>query len=420
LVDDWREEVPKNIVFCADGTWNGDSEDPADITNPTNVLKLFHNLAGVDSIEQIRLADEQERVLSDQDGAVLQIAKYLHGVGDSSNWLIKLVGGTVGTGLISRVIRGYTFLSRNYQPGDQIFLVGFSRGSYTARALAGLIADKGLLNANTVDLQDDRESAYKLGAAVWYAYRRERLQGDPNRLGKLEEMVTLLPGFFTSPVAPQQMVPNVQINTVAVWDTVGALGIPVFGNEGNDVDSLRFVDTELSAQVQQAFHAISLDEQRFNFPACFFDPDPQNPSRIVQVLFPGAHSDVGGGYEESDLSDGSLEWMTNRLHGQGLLLLDPLAYLPDPNALGISHQPWLHVPWSGLAKVVRVGPNFDMIPGLLVHDSIEARRAVGTVVFDPVEPVIGKYDPPNLKKSYLDPNGAVIATCIYQEPPTVD
>lgn len=130
----------KQIVFCADGTWNGSGSDDEEPGPPTNVLKLFHNLAGIDSLDSLALADEQERFLADGAGATLQAAKYLHGVGDSNNLLVKLLGGTLGAGLIARVIRGYTFVSRHYETGDRIHLIGFSRGAYTARALAGLIA----------------------------------------------------------------------------------------------------------------------------------------------------------------------------------------------------------------------------------------------------------------------------------------
>ena len=88
----------KQIVFCADGTWNGSGSDVEEPGPPTNVLKLFHNLAGVDALDTIRLADEQERLLADGAGQTLQEAKYLHGVGDSNNPLVKMLGGVLGAG----------------------------------------------------------------------------------------------------------------------------------------------------------------------------------------------------------------------------------------------------------------------------------------------------------------------------------
>jgi Uncharacterized alpha/beta hydrolase domain (DUF2235) len=96
-------------------------------------------------------------------------------------------------------VRGYTFISRNYVEGDKIFVVGFSRGAYTARALADLIAAKGLLDATKLNLTD-KVGAYRLGAAVWYEYLRSKLQANQDWLGRLEDMVLDLPSFFQFPV----------------------------------------------------------------------------------------------------------------------------------------------------------------------------------------------------------------------------
>ena len=87
-------------------------------------------------------------------------------MGDSSNPVIKVLGGVFGVGIIARIVRGYTFLSRWYEPGDAIYIVGFSRGAYTARALAGVIAKVGLLNRATYDPEDKAE-AYRLAVAAW-------------------------------------------------------------------------------------------------------------------------------------------------------------------------------------------------------------------------------------------------------------
>ena len=138
--------MAKNIVFCADGTWNGPSEpdDNGKAGPPTNVFKLYLNLAGQDDPDSLRLANEQERTLRSADRSVVQTSKYLHGVGDSDNFLVRAIGGTLGAGLITRIVRGYTFVARNYMPGDRIFLIGFSRGAYTVRYLGGVIAKCGI------------------------------------------------------------------------------------------------------------------------------------------------------------------------------------------------------------------------------------------------------------------------------------
>jgi uncharacterized protein (DUF2235 family) len=147
-----------NLAFCADGTWNRPgTDDSADQPSfPTNVFKLFTNLEGKDSAADLTEADEQERVATNAAGMATQIAKYLHGVGDSENILVKLLGGAIGAGTIARIVRGYTFVSRNYVPGARIFLIGFSRGAYTVRALAGLIQATGLLDPTRLPLATDR------------------------------------------------------------------------------------------------------------------------------------------------------------------------------------------------------------------------------------------------------------------------
>jgi uncharacterized protein (DUF2235 family) len=116
--------MTKNIIFCADGTWNSPNQDnDGDETpDPTNVFKLFLCLEGKDSPNTLLTANEQEKELS-ENGMALQVSKYIHGVGDSRNAIRRLLGGTFGAGIISRIVRGYTFISRNYEPGAKIFIV---------------------------------------------------------------------------------------------------------------------------------------------------------------------------------------------------------------------------------------------------------------------------------------------------------
>jgi uncharacterized protein (DUF2235 family) len=369
----------KNIVFCADGTWDGpgqtDSNDKTETT--TNVFKLFVNLAGKDTPDTMTLANEQERVFTAADGATLQWAKYLNGVGDSKNFLVQALGGTLGAGLIARIVRGYTFISRNYAPGDKIFISGFSRGAYTARALAGLIAKRGLLDPGRNDLAD-RNNAYRLGSAVWFAYRRAALQTNPNWLGRLEELALDLPHFLSLPPSDSQMTAPPPIEAVAVWDTVGALGIPEFTVQAARVDTFQFADLTLSDLVAHGFHAISVDEQRADFTPTLWDPDP----RIVQVLYAGTHSDVGGGYPTSDnesgLSDCSLAWMTQQLAQLGVALAPSPGYVATPLPSAPGHEPWLEAPWNVLVRAARSFP-----PGLCLSQFLIDRCRGGPVVAQP-------------------------------------
>jgi hypothetical protein len=382
--------MSKNLIFCADGTWNGPSEPDSDSKSAqaTNVFKLFLNLEGADTPGTFRLENEQERSLRDAGGDVRQIAKYLNGVGDSDNFLVKALGGTIGAGFITRIVRGYTFVSRNFTAGDNIFLIGFSRGAYTARALAGLIAARGLLDATKLDLAD-KQRAYRLGAAVWFAYRRAALQANPDLLGRFEETILDLPGFLLKPPPAHQLIPA-SIDTVAVWDTVGALGIPEFNAKLVRVDAFRFADTRLSAVVQHGFQAIAVDEQRSDFMPTFWDRDP----RVTQALFPGAHADVGGGYpvadSESGLSDGALKWMTGELTKRGVGFSPTPTFIPKPDAKGTAHRPWAHPPWDALPRAGRV-----FSQGLALAQSVLDRMAGGQVFADPGNSV-PRYNPSNL------------------------
>jgi hypothetical protein len=392
----------KNIVFCADGTWNGPGEDPnnTSLSGTTNVFKLFCNLAGAPTPDSTRLKDEQESVLTAGNGTTIQVAKYINGVGDSDNFLVKLLGGTLGAGIISRIVRGYTFISRSFVPGDRIFIVGFSRGAYTARALAGLICAKGLLDASKIDLKGDpavsgsvdtaRQKAYRLGSAVWYDYRKSQLKDDGSLLGALEELAIDLPGFLTK--APTDKLINAPIAAVAVWDTVGALGIPEYSLVSDKrIQAMRFADNNLNANVGLGFHAMSIDEQRADFTPTLWN----GRQGIEQRLFAGAHADVGGGYPggvESGLSDVALVWMSQQLAAAGVNLATPVVYGSMPLATGTAHEPWLTPPWNVLPRAARQFPpeirqNAD--------PSVDARRHGGPVRADPsLAPSL--YDPKNI------------------------
>lgn len=356
--------MSKVIAFLADGTWNGvDVDSDRDgVLDVTNVLKLFNNLAGDDTLESFTLADEGERVALDANRNVLQIAKYLHGVGDSDNAIIKLLGGAFGAGIISRIVRGYTFISRNYQPGDRIIIAGFSRGAYTARALGGMIAKAGLMDYAKLKITD-KEQAYRCGLYVWAYYREQQRKNLAQLLiNRLSRRVL----GVGSEIGEEHMISNVPIAAIGVWDTVGALGIPIYAKEDKRVDLFRFADTDLSPLVERGFHALAIDEHRADFA-----PTPWNArAGVEQLWFAGAHSDVGGGYEESALSDFGLAWMMDRLNSAGLMLKDPLPLMPNTRADGMLHDSWNKLPYRLKPRFMRT---IDRDAGL--HVSVEQRRA---------------------------------------------
>ncbi|TGP40312.1 DUF2235 domain-containing protein [bacterium M00.F.Ca.ET.228.01.1.1] len=371
--------MSKTIIFCADGTWNGPSNDKIDASPPSNVWKLFLQLAGDLDDGTLLLGSEQEKRLLGPDG---QVAKYVHGVGASTGLIDKLFGGVFGSGTIERIVRGYTFVSRNYEEGDSIVLVGFSRGAYTARALGGLVSDMGLLNSKRYPL-DDKALAYRLGSIAWTQHRQKRVKarvakaGDSSLVQKFAEVLDDLPRFMSGQLTSEDFVPPQDgILAIAVWDTVGSLGIPVYlDNDDDRIDVFRFADTDLNPKVRFGLHAVSVDEQRGDFVPTLWTPR----DNIKQVLFPGAHSDVGGGYstDASGLSNGALVWMKQSLEDPRIGLkfrAEPALPLGDP--LGVGHRPWMEGAFAFRPKGPRkVLEDAALANQLLFHKSLETRLA---------------------------------------------
>jgi hypothetical protein len=353
----------KHIVYCADGTWNGPGELPAPATadtagdidaaasssgegavRATNVWKAYANLAGEVTPETEGMPREQEKVLRSAAGEVLQVAKYMHGVGDSGNLVIKALGGILGAGVIARIVRGYTFISRNYQAGDAIHIVGFSRGAYTARALAGMICAAGLLDTRRYD-PADKQQAYLRGYAAW-------LRAQTIVVGQGGTLATRVTGWLrgaarwiAARVTPSgDYLAGVPVQTVAVWDTVGSMGLPLY-IQGQRRDAFSFVDTKLNPLVQRGFHAMALDERRRDFPVTRWVAR----KGVEELWFVGSHSDVGGGYPagEAGLSDLALDWLGGCLGGQGLSFKDPLEIQPVLTGFARAmHTPWDSPPFN--------------------------------------------------------------------------
>jgi uncharacterized protein (DUF2235 family) len=369
--------MSKQIVFCADGTWNGPADQPstsdidgtsqkdADIKDGvTNVVKLFAHLAGQVTPQTQALHNETEKEVRDEAGALLQTSKYMHGVGDSDNPVLKVLGGVFGAGVIARIVRGYTFISRHYATGDAIHILGFSRGAYTARALAGMIASVGLLNPRKYD-PNDKSEAYLRGLAAWMKCKGVVFAGD-SRLSSFLTTITQLAGEAVAAVALRKddLIPDVRIESVAVWDTVGSMGIPNYV-KGPRSDFFSFVNQKLSPSVEHAFHAMALDERRRDFPVTRWAKDP----RVEEVWFTGAHSDVGGGYPstQSGLSDIALDWMMSKVAAHGARLVKPTPPL-DLTRFGQDfHAPWAKPPFS-----INPHPR-EPLPGDVVHPSVLQR-----------------------------------------------
>ena len=299
--------MSKKIVLCADGTWNT-PHGPSALPNDTNVRKLYELVADDPS----------------------QLKYYDSGVGTDGSAFEHFFGGSMGAGLFQKVQDGYEFLSFVWDPGDEIYIFGFSRGAYTARSLGGMIALFGVPNKNL-----DNQTVKRI-------FDGYRLSDHTQRLAAKAELNT------------QYGLADVNIRMVGVWDTVGALGIPGHLFNEFDQDKYGFLDTTLSPCVEKAFHAISIDERRASFPPTFWsNPDGTyraNDSQVQQVWFPGVHCDVGGGYTETQLSNITLRWMVDNAKSCGLAF-DEVALEaclgPKPfNPNGPAHDEWKIIPWG--------------------------------------------------------------------------
>jgi uncharacterized protein (DUF2235 family) len=268
----WRHRM-KKIVICLDGTWNTPDNNPeVDGNTSTNVWTLHNSLRDSDS-QQIH-----------------QIKCYETGVG--THWYDKVRGGVFGVGLSDKIKDGYKCLANHYEQDDEIYIFGFSRGAYTARSLVGLIRNSGLIKSDNIDLVDEAYSLY-----------RTRDEGPDAENAK----------FFRSKYCHEP-----EIKFLGVWDTVGALGVPVESFDWFNKRYYEFHDTELSGIVRNAFQALAIDEHRKTYQCALWDPKKKLNQRIEQVWFSGAHADIGGGYSDSNISDIPLQWMMDRATECGL------------------------------------------------------------------------------------------------------
>jgi uncharacterized protein (DUF2235 family) len=283
----------KRLVICCDGTWN----QPASFY-PNNVIKFARSVKYA--------ADDQTP----------QIVFYLPGYGteeeDNLDNLIKRLGeGAFGWGIDRIIQEAYRFLCMNYNVDaqDEIYLMGFSRGAYIVRSLVGMIHKCGLLKRSKIR---EIPKAYQL-------YRDVKISPNHPKAQKFREENSKK--IDTEKDYLQYRVP---IKMLGCWDTVGKLGIPdltpwlPIAKPWNQ--RYEFFDNRLSPIVENAFHAVAIDEKSKNFPLAVMERNEKNPDQIVkEVWFSGEHNCIGGGIKEyQGLSDYPLEWMINQAKKLGL------------------------------------------------------------------------------------------------------
>lgn len=260
------------LIVCCDGTWN----DPEDGTHIHRICTAGH-----------AVFNGGERIHYDK------------GVGTEKGE--RLSGGALGRGLSQNVREAYQWLLRRYSEGDELFVFGFSRGAYTVRSLTGFLNYAGLLQQADEGEIEDAYKAYRLR-------RHERVQTR----------------FHDS--AARARARRVSVRFLGVFDTVGALGVPIDWVKSIMVDlpllNVQFHDTRLCGNVDVACHALAIDEQRGPYePAWWEEPEPgaRQPEKVLQVWFAGVHSDIGGGYaDDKALAEIPLGWMLDQARDAGL------------------------------------------------------------------------------------------------------
>ncbi len=275
--------TPKKIVVCCDGTWNK-PEVRLDRKRyrPTNVLRVARAVSPVD------------------DHGHHQIIYYDSGVGTDGGIGYRMLGGATGYGLSSRIIKAYRFVCHNYVAGDELYFFGFSRGAYTVRALAGMIGAVGLLYSTDL---------HKLPTAFRY------YNTHPQKRKNLPFYDEFIASHHTR---------QITIRFLGVWDTVGALGLPIPYIGPLTRRWVGFFNTEIGSHIEYGYHALAIDERRSPFKPNLWSKLEDNPDRpsctkdVCQTWFPGSHSDVGGGAYNITLSSETLLWMVKRAIDCGL------------------------------------------------------------------------------------------------------
>ena len=269
----------KRIIICADGTWNDRDQINKETgkRRPTNVTKVAR------------------AIRSRAHDGVDQIVCYHDGVGTGGP-LDRLTGGAFGHGMEANIRVLYRFIVYNFEPNDELYLFGFSRGAFTVRSLAGFMHRFGLVEKDddyyVPDIYDCYETNAQPGSAVWTkAFHRVAA---------------------TRPCPP--------IRFVGVWDTVGALGAPGFLGRVINPGKYKYHAVGLNPSIERAYQALAIDERRKPFVPDVWSRPPGWTGTLEQAWFPGVHSNVGGGYWPDGLANEALHWIVGKAEDLGLEL----------------------------------------------------------------------------------------------------
>jgi uncharacterized protein (DUF2235 family) len=279
------EQQKKRLAVFLDGTWNS-------VNSNTNVWRM--------------------RALCSSKGTDDRPQLIYYEVGVNG-----FLGGVFGQGVGENIRLAYEWLVENYNEGDEIFIFGFSRGAYTARALAGLVAINGILKAGSPIGISELFDRYKKGdeESIWKLKAMEEA-GNADKFTVQEKWLLK----YSQPT---------KIKLVGVWDTVGSVGLKAWNIEGISRSTFDYLQTGLRIHIENGYHALAIDEHRSDFEPTIWSvrrPKDQNATiakprlieNVEQRWFVGAHANVGGGYETDLLAQAPLRWMMKKAQMHGL------------------------------------------------------------------------------------------------------
>lgn len=350
----------KRIAVFLDGTWNN-------VDDNTNVWRL--------------------KSLCDKSAE--QLVYYSAGVGTQSGE--KLSGGMFGIGINDEVSNAYEWLVEHYADGAQIFIFGFSRGAFTARSLAGFISKCGLLKPGSPVSLKQMFDRYRKGTATTVGALAHVTDDQlPQEDKWIKEYSRRIPIWFQG-----------------VWDTVGALGMPIPLLPNVSRSDFAFLETDLHINDTHAYHALAIDEHREAFAPTLWVKStpkvgdtfpPRDLAHVEQRWFVGAHANVGGGYENDLLAQIPLEWLMEKAIAHGLLFKDSVVIDGDENTCPIHDS--LKEMAHGIYEIVTLGKHYYRPIGAEPVDTGDAikttiNETIDATVFDRWR-VDSTYRPQNL------------------------
>ena len=324
----------KRIALFLDGTWNN-------VAANTNVWRLK----------------------SLCDSTPEQLVYYSAGVGTQAGE--HLSGGMFGIGIDKEVTDAYEWLIEHYETEAQLFIFGFSRGAFTARSLAGFISKCGLLQAGSPVSIRQMFERYRKGTAISILQLAKAPESDLSEEDKLIKS-------YSQPIP---------IWLQGVWDTVGALGVPLPFIPKVSHEDFAFLETDLRINDTHAYHALAIDEHREAFAPTLWvkntpkqgdSPAPRDLFHVEQRWFAGAHANVGGGYEDDLLAEVPLCWLKSKAAAHGLQFRHDVVIDGDVNACPVrdSYAEMAH----GVYKAITFGKEYFRLIGAEPVDTGDAVR----------------------------------------------